>query len=221
MIRTTLFLTLALFATLSSNGQDGQSLEKGTIKVSAFFMPSIVANNATSSEVAFSPVTGLKVEKELSNRLALGTGLTYYTTDMYNGSWFGASCGSPNSTCHWNSKRTYLEVPLTATVYYSKTKGKINPYVTLGVLTAFSIKTYSTRIDEIGNDQTASNFETNGLRYEQNYLSAAFGTEFQLSDHLDLFVEPTFRYSINTMVGSIDFNHTMMVGLTSGLTLRI
>jgi len=48
-------------------------------------MPSIVVNHETSDEMAFSPVAGLKIEKEISNRLTFGTGLTYCTTDLFNG----------------------------------------------------------------------------------------------------------------------------------------
>ena len=112
MNRTSIILILALLTTLTSHGQDSQDLNKYTWGFGGYFMPSLIANPETSGEIGFAPVTGLRIEKQLTNRLTLGSGMTYYTTDMFNGSWWGASCATPNSTCHWYSKRTYLEVPI-------------------------------------------------------------------------------------------------------------
>lgn len=215
--RIFLFIGTLLFA-FSASGQ-AQKHPNKSWAVSANVMPSVTFEVENFSDVNFPPVIGLRLERMWSERLRLGSGLNFMLLDAYNGRTFGVDCPSPNNDCQVYTKRSYIEIPLFVSFNFSEEDSKVKSYLSIGAITTFSIHSLATRVQYIDGQRNKFLYEDNTLRYQQNYLSVAFGTEFHLSEKLDFLLEPTFRYSINEFF-VFDYNPAMIIGINTGVRLN-
>ena len=125
-MRKKLITFLFLIVTLNTFGQDKQDAIEKKWAIGILTMPTILTNFETSKEIDLTLLTGLKIEKNISNSLTLSSGLNYIQTNLYHGAWHGAPCDNPMATCYIYSKTDFIEVPLTLKIYYLKEKQKVN-----------------------------------------------------------------------------------------------
>jgi len=159
---------------------------KYPLNLGIYIMPCILTNHETSGYIDFTTIIGIKIRKKFFEKLSIETGLSYYKNDLYHGAWNGAPCSNPISICYIYSKTNYIEMPVLARIYYSDKTQTVNPYLSVGLINSFSIKSVNERTDVIDNNYTTTIFIDNNFKYQQSYLSAGFGTEFKLSDNIQL-----------------------------------
>lgn len=228
---------LFLIVTLNTFGQYyDQELsemlrEEKKWKIGAFVMPTILTNHVTSKKINYTFLAGLMGGKKLSNALSLTSGVSYIRTRLNHGSWSGAPCGG-NGGCYIYTTTDYIEIPLILKMYYSKEKRNVNPYISLGIVTGFSFKNETERINVhvIRTSHNSNYYRTidythdDKFKYQQSLLCLSFGTEVKLTERLELTIDPTFRYSIFAINRRrlIDFtNYTVFAGLGFGLNYKL
>ncbi|MBX3164272.1 MAG: outer membrane beta-barrel protein [Bacteroidetes bacterium] len=227
-----ILLLLFFTVTLNTFGQYydrelNEVLSEKKWKIGAFIMPTILTNHRTSNKINYTFLAGLMGEKKLSNALSLTSGISYIRTKFNHGSWNGAPCGG-NGGCYIYTTTDYIEIPLMLKMYYLKEKRNINPYISFGVVTGFSFKNETERIDlhvMLRNYYRTTHYiHDDKFKYQQSLLCLNFGTEIKLAERLELAIDPTFRYSIFAINRRrlIDFtNYTVFAGLGFGLNYKL
>jgi hypothetical protein len=216
-MKTASTLISLIFLVLRAGGQETKPVEKGRLQIGIFSMPAVAYQRELKRDIDFITATGMKIEKKISPRLTMGSGLTYYSVQLDMGRAHGGICPSPLMSCRLFLNRSYLEIPFNLKINYNREERKVNPYLSFGIITAFTTKVRDESTDEMGgNPQILQN---DGLRYSQNFMSISFGTAFNFSKRFDLYLEPTFKYSLTSgFMGESD--PSVMSGLALGMNYK-
>src|SRR5690606_24603220 len=141
--------------------------------------------------------------------------------------------GGSGGNCYIYTTTEYIEIPLILKMYYLKEKRNVNSYISLGIITGFSFKNETKRINvyaipnnynnSISYYRTIHDIHDDKFKYQQSLLCLSFGTEIKLAERLELIIDPTFRYSIYSpdrkYLGLT--NYTVFAGLGFGLNYKL
>lgn len=113
----------------------------------------------------------------------------------------------------------FLEVPIAAR--WEMGAKKLTPFIELGVAPTLLLTTRTTTKTDLGREtQFGSNESSNFNRVHLTSI-AAFGFNYAINDHLQLFGQPTMRYHITNLSKSSIQEHLFNYGIELGLRKKL
>ncbi|HTB07452.1 MAG TPA: outer membrane beta-barrel protein [Bacteroidia bacterium] len=114
----------------------------------------------------------------------------------------------------------YIDIPIKASYYFIAKRVKI--YVSLGLSTNINLSDYNTATLDYSDGTTTSSTEktNNGFSTINLQAIAGVGTRYDLSRKLYIMVEPTFNYSINSIVQAPIREYLYSFGLNTSVSWK-
>lgn len=156
--------------------------------------------------------TGVAFDYRITDRLSIGTGLTYtnLTSDL--------KFGSENHYISGTQKLHYIGIPLSLRYRALKWK-RMELYTSIGTLAEKCVKGETDREYVLDNQNHGSESESTKVHPLQWSANASFGFQFNASSIVGLYAEPGVSYyfdngsSIKTIYKDKPFNFNLNVGL--------
>lgn len=170
----------------------------------------------------FGYTTGLSCQLNLFERFGIAAGIQY-SQKGYQSEWREVSPLEPDPAIPLKveqyHKFEYIEVPVTAR--YRLLLGRLHFVTSLGASLGVLVSSSSTmEITYADGEASTSNTEstnTEAVRTINLAPIASLGAEYEISNHIELRMEPTFRYSITGLTDAPLADRLWSAGINVGL----
>lgn len=177
---------------------------------------------------------GANYNYKINDRLVLKTGLrmanigykSYYSRRIFFGQYSTEYDGfsvpynvSKNEGFSTSYNHFFIEVPLMARYEFKKSFGKFQPYAEAGLSGQYYLTTFSNEERNGVKELYAEKFDN--INKFQMSANIGLGFNYNVSNRMQLFFQPTFRYNLTPMFDSAIKEHPFSVGFEMGLRFKL